>query len=146
MPIGSQVWGWPAAGFDQSSLKALLQLFLSDLAFSVGQAFFHFFILSDFKLLKQRSRKKKENITKLLNQSLVVFLVILHSLVSPAPQHTHTHTPLSGYYDPITTGSTGMLLHCPTSAHDPSIFPRENEGMKHLSKFEFLFPLSWHLY
>lgn len=92
MPIGSQVWGWPAAGFDQSSLKALLQLFLSDLAFSVGQAFFHFFILSDFKLLKQRSRKKKENITKLLNQSLVVFLVILHSLVSPAPQHTHTHT------------------------------------------------------
>lgn len=39
-----------------------------------------------------------------------------------------------------------MLLHCPPSAYQPSIFPRENEGIKHLSEFEFLFPLPWHLY
>lgn len=28
IPMGSQVLGWPAAGFDQSNLKALLQLFV----------------------------------------------------------------------------------------------------------------------
>lgn len=34
-----------------------------------------------------------------------------------------------------------MLLHCPASGCDPSISPRENEGIKHLSKLEFFISL-----
>lgn len=110
MPIGSQVWGWPAAGFDQSSLKALLQLFLSDLAFFWRSSIFLFFI---FHMTLSYRRTKMNYIAKLSNQTLMPFLppLILVSLV---------HT-----WHQFTMGSTGMLLHCPASAYIPSIFPRE---------------------
>lgn len=49
IPIGSQVLSLPAAGFDQSSLKALLQLFLSNVAVFCRSSVF---ILSEFKLLE----------------------------------------------------------------------------------------------
>lgn len=129
MPIGSQVLCWPAAGFDQSSLKALLQLFLSDFAFSVGQAFF---IFSFYQPLEHRSRKKK-HITKLSNQSLMAFLVVLHSLAHTQHQFEVTRIPLQqDQQECFYIVQLLLIIH-------PS-FP-ENEGIKHLSKFEFFISL-----
>lgn len=93
MPIRSQVLGWTAAGFDQSSLKALLQLFLSDLPsfFFCRSSVFHFFILSGFMSTKV---EKKTHITKLSNQSLMAVLVIFYSLVHMQGQFEVTKIPL----------------------------------------------------
>lgn len=108
MPTGSQVRGCPAAGFDQSGLKAPLKI----------SEWFNVFWRSShcFHSGWCKAPKKRQYITKLPNKTLMSFLAILHSLAHP--QH---HVQVSRTL--ITSESTGMLLRCPASAPDQSIFP-----------------------
>lgn len=109
MPTGSQVRGCPAAGFDQSGLKAPLKI---SEWFSVSWRSSHCFHSGWCKAPK---KKKRQYITKLPKQTLMSFLAVLHSLAHPR-HHVQVSRTL------ITSESTGMLLRCPASALDRSIF------------------------
>ena len=143
MPTGSQVWGWASSRLwpikPKSITTTISEWFSFFFFFSVGQAFFNFSFPQTLSCSSNEAGKEKKNththITKLSNQSLMAFLVILHSLARTQPQFQVTRIPL------LQDQQECFYIVRPLLTTHPS-FPDENEENETSLKVRIFFFIS----